>query len=39
MEVPGAKISKQDPKLEYVARLSSVFVAPTVIASGVRAGE
>jgi hypothetical protein len=36
---PGAKISRQVPQLEKYERESSKFVDPTVIASGVLAGE
>src|SRR5689334_15112675 len=36
---PGAKMSTQVPKLENEARASVFMVAPTVRASGVRAGE
>jgi hypothetical protein len=36
---PGAKMSRQVPKLENVARASALSVAPTVIAFGVAAGE
>lgn len=39
MFTPGAKMSRQLPKLENDARASLVPVAPTVIADGVRAGE
>ena len=36
---PGANISTHDPILEKMARVSAEVVAPTVIASGTRAGE
>jgi hypothetical protein len=36
---PGAKMSRHLPTLENVALASDLSVAPTVIASGVRAGE
>ena len=36
---PGAKMSRQEPKLEYDARWSVLVVAPTVMADGTRAGE
>ena len=39
MSVPGAKISKQLPTLEYEARASESSVAPTVRAFAVEAGE
>jgi hypothetical protein len=39
MSWPGAKMSTQVPKLEKLARESDLVVAPTVIASLVRAGE
>ncbi len=39
IELPGAKISRQLPKLEYHARASELVVAPTVMAFAVRAGE
>ena len=38
MPVPGANRSLQGPTLEYEARVSSAFIAPTVIASATRAG-
>ena len=39
MLLPGAKMSRQVPKLEYDARTSVLVVAPTVRAVGTRAGE
>src|SRR5687767_15163107 len=39
MATPGAKRSTHDPKFENVARVSDWSVAPTVMASGARAGE
>ena len=36
---PGAKMSRQVPKFEKLARASVLVVAPTVIAVGTRAGE
>jgi hypothetical protein len=39
MFTPGAKRSRQGPKLENGARLSPASVAPTVIACGDAAGE
>ena len=36
---PGANKSTHDPILEKMARVSAEVVAPTVIASGTRAGE
>jgi hypothetical protein len=38
MFTPGAKLSRQVPKLEKDARLSLMSVAPTVMAAGVLAG-
>ena len=37
--LPGAKRSRQVPKLEYDALASLLVVAPTVTAEGARAGE
>jgi hypothetical protein len=39
IEEPGANRSRQAPLFEYDARASVEVVAPTVIASAVRAGE
>ena len=39
MELPGANTSTQEPRLEKLARLSVLVVAPTVMAVGARAGE
>ena len=39
IEEPGANKSRQEPLFEYEARASVEVVAPTVIASAVRAGE
>src|SRR3981081_3741818 len=39
MPTPGAKMSRQVPKLENEALASFCWVAPTVIAVGTRAGE
>jgi len=39
MLAPGAKMSRQVPKLEKLARASLDVVAPTVIADGSEAGE
>lgn len=36
---PGAKMSTQDPQLEYDARVSVLVVAPTVIALAAEAGD
>jgi hypothetical protein len=36
---PGAKMSRQLPKLENEERASVLVVAPTVLAAGTRAGE
>ena len=37
--MPGAKMSRQVPKLENEARASVFVVAPTVLAAATRAGE
>lgn len=39
IEEPGANKSRQEPLFENEARASLEVVAPTVMASGVRAGE
>jgi len=39
IELPGAKMSRQFPKLEYEALASVLVVAPTVTADAARAGE
>jgi hypothetical protein len=39
MDVPGAKMSRHEPKFEYEARTSVRSVAPTVMAFAARAGE
>jgi hypothetical protein len=39
IDEPGANKSRQLPKFEYVARASTLVVAPTVIALGSRAGD
>jgi len=39
IEEPGAKMSRHDPWLLYQARVSSLLVAPTVMADPTFAGE
>jgi hypothetical protein len=39
IDEPGAKMSRQEPKLEKLERASVLVVEPTVIAEGARAGE